>query len=209
MKLKSFILLIISALLLSACGNSTAPEPTPDVAVVRTSAASTVEARFTLTAAAFTPTPIPAVTTEAATQEEQSTATATVAVASITNAEGTSVDLCDKYEWDPATVDVNYPDDTTVTPGQDFIKTWKIKNIGSCTWGAGYALTYAGYTDKMDGQAVAFNNVLPGQEIEVSVQFKAPSEAGTYVSAWTLTNATGTTFFGNDEKPLYVKVVVQ
>jgi len=197
------LVLIICSLWLSACGASNAPESTPDVAVVRTSAASTVVSQFTLTAAAFTPTPHLQVA-EAPTLEEP---TATEAVANPDNA--TSDTPCDKYEWDLATVDVNYPDDTPVTPGEDFIKTWKIKNTGTCTWGAGYTLVYSGYTDKMSGEPVAFEDVLPGQEVEISVQFKAPSEAGTYVSAWTLVNAAGISFFGNEDKPLYVRILVQ
>ena len=203
------ILTIFITLLLAACGNSTAPEPTPDVAAVRTSAASTVVSQFTLTAAAFTVTPsLPTNTQSSAALELTATATAQVS-AQATNGEGTPDTLCDKYEWDNATVDVNYPDDTPVSPGQDFIKTWKVKNIGTCTWGAGYTLIYAGYTDKMSGQPVAFGEVLPGQEVEISVQFKAPSEADSYVSAWTLANAKGVPFFGNEEKPLYVRVLVQ
>jgi len=206
-KQRYFTLVIVSSLFLSACGNSTAPESTPDVAAVRTSAASTVVSQFTLTAAAFTPTPsVPVIiNTEAPTLEPTATETKQVAQ----TVDGTSDVLCDKYEWDLATVDVNYPDDTPVTPGEDFIKTWKVTNTGECTWSAGYTLTYSGYTDKMDGQPVAFGEILPGQEVEISVQFKAPDEAGSYVSAWTLVNAAGIPFFGNDDKPLYVRVLVQ
>jgi cytochrome c5 len=54
------ILLVLTAglVLMVACGSPEAPtEPTPAVALVRTSAASTVVSQFTLTAAAFTPTP--------------------------------------------------------------------------------------------------------------------------------------------------------
>jgi len=214
MKPITIALTIFMTLLLAACGNSTAPEPTPDVVAVRTSAASTVVSQFTLTAAAFTVTPSLPTNTQAPALETTPTETAQVSTQP-TNGDGTPDAICDKYEWDDATVDVNYPDDTSVTPGQDFIKTWKVKNIGTCTWGAGYTLVYAGYTDKMSGQAVAFGEILPGQEVEISVQFKAPSEAGTYVSAWTLANAAGIPFFGDnvqgtyENKPLIVKILVQ
>src|SRR5688500_20028113 len=59
MKLKPVITVIFIALLVAACSPSPASEgqgPTPDIAAVRTSAASTVVSQFTLTAAAFTPT---------------------------------------------------------------------------------------------------------------------------------------------------------
>ncbi len=36
------------------------------------------------------------------------------------------------------TLDVTIPDGAPVTPGQEFVKTWKIKNTGICTWDEGY-----------------------------------------------------------------------
>jgi len=200
-------LLLITALL-AACGGSATPsEPTPDVAAVRTSAASTVVSQFTLTAAAFTSTPLPP-PSETATLAPTETATEPP-VAQVTNAEGTTIALCDKYSWDVATVDVNIPDNTPMTPGQDFTKTWKIKNTGSCTWGAGYKLVFS-YGDKMSGEAVALSAAIaPGEEVDVSVNFKAPDLAGTYFSSWTMQNAKGIPFLGNDNKSLYVQIVVQ
>jgi len=204
MKNKYPTLLIVCGLLLSACGGSTTPEATPDVAAVRTSAASTVEAKFTLTAAAFTPTPLPPATE---TPEPEATATETeVSAAVITNDEGTPVELCDSLGYDITTVDVNVPDNTIMSPGQDFIKTWLVKNTGACPWGAGYALVYAGYTDDMSGQFIAMTDVIqPQQEVEVSVQFKAPDAAGEYLSAWTMQNPQGVTF----PEVIFVKVIVQ
>jgi hypothetical protein len=206
MKPKILTLLLISGLFLSACGASTTTaEPTPDIAAVRTSAASTVEARFTLTAAAFTPTPQPTSTITAIPEpEETPTATATVpVVAVVTNAEGTQVELCDNLTY---VADVTVPDDTVMSPGQDFVKTWRVKNTGACPWGAGYVLAYAGYSNQMAGQFVALTEVVqPGQEVEVSVQFKAPSLAGEYLSAWSMRNPQGVTF----PEIVFVKVIVQ
>jgi len=200
------IKLIVTAMLImalsAACGssNTPAPEPTPDVAAVRTSAASTVVAQFTLTAAAFTPTP--ALPTD--TPVPQATSTVTVApLAQVTNAQGTSEALCDSLDF---VADVNIPDGTTMSPGQDFVKTWKVRNSGSCPWGAGYELVYADYSDEMDGQFQALTEVVqPGQEVEVSVQFKAPDAVGEYLSAWQMENPANITF----PKIIFVKIVVQ
>ena len=212
MKQKYLVSLICCSLLLSACGNSTAPEPTPDVAAVRTSAASTVVSQFTLTAAAFTPTSQPPapVETEAPTLAPEATETATEpVVAEVTNAEGTTIALCDKYSWDIATVDVNIPDNTPMSPGQDFVKTWKIKNVGACTWGEGYKMIYS-YGEKMSGVPQALTAAIaPNEEVEVSVAFTAPNLPGTYTSYWTLQNPKGIAFQGNDSKVLYVQIVVQ
>ncbi|NWG08285.1 MAG: hypothetical protein HXY35_16540 [Chloroflexi bacterium] len=210
MKPKVIITASIVALLIVACGSPAAtqpPEPTPDVAAVRTSAASTVVSQFTLTAAAFTPTQPPPPTNTA---PPEPTATATQPpVAVVTNAEGTNIPLRDKYSWDVATVDVTVPDNTIMSPGQEFVKTWKIKNIGIGTWGEGYKMIFS-YGDKMDGVAQPLTAaVAPGEEVEVSVAFKAPSLPGTYQSFWTLQNPNGVAFQGNDGKVLYVLIIVQ
>lgn len=211
MRYKSFALLLVGILLLTACGASPTPaEPTPDVAAVRTSAASTVVSQFTLTAAVFTPTtpPQPTATEEPPTPAPTETATQPV-IAEVTNAQGTTIAICDKYAWDITTLDVTIPDNTVMTPGQDFTKTWKIKNTGSCAWGDGYKMIYS-YGDKMSGEAVPLPGAIaPGQEVEVSVNFKAPDTAGTYFSFWTMANAKGVPFLGNDDKALYVQIIVQ
>lgn len=218
MKPKLIATALLVVLLVSACGPSATPaESTPDVAAVRTSAASTVVSQFTLAAAAFTPTlPVAPVESDTAQPEATSTEafTATPPVAQVTNAEGTTVALCDKYSWDPETVDVNIPDNTPMSPGQDFIKTWKIKNIGTCTWGAGYKMVFSYSSspndDALNGVAQPLSAAIaPQQEVEVSVQFTAPDLPGTYFSVWTMQNAKGISFQGNDNKALYVQIVVQ
>jgi hypothetical protein len=93
-----------------------------------------------------------------------------------------------------------------MTPGQDFIKTWRVKNNGSCPWGAGYELVYSGYANPMSGQFQPLTEVVqPSQEVEVSVQFQAPDEAGEYLSAWQMSNPAGVTF----PKIIFVKIIVQ
>jgi hypothetical protein len=211
MKLKLTIsVIVIATILITGCGGSNTPqtgEPTPDVAVVRTSAASTVVSQFTLTAAAFTPTPSqPIEPTISGVTDVASTATSTTQTqpaAQVTNALGTSVALCDSLTF---VADVNVPDDTNMSPGQDFIKTWRVKNTGSCPWGEGYELVYAEYENEMSGQPQPLTEVVqPGQEVEISVQFTAPDQIGNYLSAWQMENPAGVTF----EDIIFVKIIVQ
>lgn len=212
MKAKSTFVILIITFLLAACGASPAAptQPVVDVAAVRTSAAGTVVSQFTLTAAAFTITPAPPTESRASETPGATATQTTLPVAQVTNAEGTVVVLCDKYSWDVATVDVNVPDNTTMSPGQDFVKTWKIKNIGSCTWDDGYRLVFSYGDEELEGEAQPLSAAVgPQQEVEVSVQFTAPDLPGTYTSYWTLQNASGIAFQGNDNKVLYVQIVVQ
>lgn len=205
MKSRTILTTILIALLITACGGQATPsEPTPDVAAVRTSAASTVVAQFTLTAAVFTPT-VAAQATDTPASDETETSTQ-VAVGQATTVSGTEDGLCDLLGYNPTTVDVNIPDNTVMTPGQDFIKTWRVTNAGTCPWGAGYVLSFTGTGDEMDGQFIALTEVIqPGQEVEVSIQFKAPAQAGVYVSTWTMQNPQNVTF----PEAIYVKIIVQ
>jgi hypothetical protein len=210
MKRNILIITTLITILISACGSAEPPsEPTPDVAAVRTSAASTVVSQFTLTAAVFTPTPptSPEATDEQATSDVATApATQSSVAVLVTNASGTPEVLCDSLGYNPLTVDVNVPDNTVMSPGQDFIKTWKVTNTGSCPWGAGYVLAYAGYTNQMSGQFIALTEVIqPGQEVELSVQFQAPDAAGEYLSAWTMRNPAGVVF----PEIVFAKILVQ
>jgi hypothetical protein len=205
MKARLLITMLTTVLILAACAPATPIVPTPDVLAVRTSAAYTVVAEFTLTAAAFTPTPLPP--TETATPEPP-TETPTIAYATDPTqiALGTPGQLCDDMSFDLATVDVTILDGAQMTPGQDFVKTWKIKNTGICSWGEGYGLIYAGYAAQMSGEPVPLGTLVEvGQEIDISVNFKAPTAVGEYTSAWQMANAKGVPF----GKAIFVKIIVK
>lgn len=205
MKTKLPIIALAGMFILAACAPATTIQPTADISAIRTSAAKTVVAEFTLEAASFTPTALPPTETSA---PDEPTLTPTVALATdLTQiALGTPGVLCDNLTFDPATVDVTILDGTPMTPGQEFVKTWKIKNIGICAWGDGYGLIYAGYADDMDGQVVPLGTLVQvGQEVEVSVNFKAPTKIGEYTSAWQMTNAKGIPF----GKAVFVKIIVK
>ena len=205
MKINLTVITLIGALFLAACAPA-ASAPTPDVALVQTSAAQTVIANFTLTAAVPTETPLPPPTDTPASLETPTVAavvsdTPTLLPGGVT---ATPI-LCDALSFDPATVDVNVPDNTEMQLGQEFVKTWRVKNNGSCTWGDGYQLLFS-YGDQMSGKAQPLNGVVgPNQEVEVSVQFKAPTKAGQYLSAWQMSNANGKPF----PKVIFVKIIVK
>ena len=81
-----------------------------------------------------------------------------------------------------------------MTPGQDFVKSWKVKNIGSCAWSTGYNIIYA-YGDKMGGQTTALTaEVLPNAEADISIPLKAPVKSGTYTGYWHLSSNNGYPF---------------
>jgi hypothetical protein len=174
---------LVAAIILSGCGpTATPPPPTPDLDAYATQVAATVLAQVSKTAAAYVP---PATNTPEATVTPRETATPEV------TATPTTLAACDQAKY---VSDVTVPDGTQMTPGQKFVKTWQIKNTGTCTWSTSYTLIY-GYGEKMSGKAVALTgSVPPAGTTEVSVNLTAPSKAGTYTAAWRMANAKGYPF---------------
>jgi hypothetical protein len=168
--------------LFTACG-STTPEATPtavDINALQTAAVQTVVANITETAAAFTPTFSPPSETPVPLPTETLAPAGTATLAT-----------CDNAVF---IADVSVPDGTQMTAGQDFVKTWKIKNTGACTWTTGYQLILS-YGSRMNGQSTALTtDVLPNTEVEISINLKAPSTTGTYSGYWVLRNNNGYTF---------------
>jgi hypothetical protein len=201
--IKRVITLITLASLLYACGPTAPLEPTVDVDAIHTFAAETVIAEFTQTAQAIPPTVAATATQDASLTPEATVQPTDTAVPTNNPFEATPTDItCDDAIW---VSDVTVPDGTQMTPGQDFVKTWKIKNTGSCTWGTGYTLIH-GYDEKLDGIAEPLTTaVAPGEEVEVSVRFKAPTNAGEHRSYWRMQNALGSAF----GEFFYVSIVVR
>ena len=108
--------------------------------------------------------------------------------------------------------DVTFPDNTEVAAGTTFVKTWRLKNNGSCTWTSGYAFVFDN-GDAMGAPAsstLTTGTVPPGGTIDISVTLKAPSTAGTYRAEFKLRNAAGATFGIGDlaDKTFWVQIKV-
>ena len=91
--------------------------------------------------------------------------------------------------------DVTVPDGSSFAPGGTFTKTWRLKNIGSCTWTTSYTLIFAG-GDQMGGPAsIALPvAVAPGQTADLSVNLTAPATGGHYKGLWKIANASSGQF---------------
>jgi uncharacterized repeat protein (TIGR01451 family) len=91
--------------------------------------------------------------------------------------------------------DVTVPDYTNFAPNTSFTKTWRLKNIGTCTWTTAYSTTYFSGDPLSAVYPVPMPySVAPGQSVDVSVNMVAPSVSGTYKGNWGLKNASGTIF---------------
>jgi hypothetical protein len=100
--------------------------------------------------------------------------------------------------------DVSIPDNTPVTPGQAFTKTWKVKNAGSCAWDAGFKFAFV-TGEALGGTTFTLPaSVAAGAVTDISVAMTAPTKTGTIRGDWRMSTAGGQ-FFGDQ---VYVQVVV-
>ena len=201
-KIKSILITMIVALMLAACGgNQAASTPTISVADVQTMAVSTFASGLTQTAVAMptdTPnnTPTPANTLVVFNTFSALNANGTPGTA-VSNPTASCLGLVFKN-------DVTIPDDTNMTPGQQFTKTWLVQNTGSCAWQPGFKWTLVGGNPMGGSTATLTQAVNPGAQYQVSVPMVAPNTSGESTGTWKMADANGT-FFG--EAP-WVKVMV-
>ena len=106
----------------------------------------------------------------------------------------------DGMQW---VADLSYPDNgmqnpPQMPPGQPFVKSWRVRNTGTCIWDSSFALVYAGGNTpaaRMGGQpAVVDRNVQPGETYDFNVNLVAPLTPGTYQAFWTMRNGAGLLF---------------
>lgn len=100
--------------------------------------------------------------------------------------------------------DVTIPDGTFIQPGEQFVKTWRLRNSGSCSWAGDYSLAFnEGAPMAAPNQVKLAQEVKPGETVDVSVTFNAPAEPGLVTSRWQMQDAQGTRFGPR----VYVKVI--
>jgi len=107
--------------------------------------------------------------------------------------------------------DVTVPDGTTFVPNAAFSKTWRLQNVGTCTWTTAYSLVFAS-GDRMSAPSPVLlpQTVVPGQTVDIGVNFVSPPTAGEYRGYWELADPSGAVFGvgANASNPFWVDIVV-
>ncbi len=198
-------------LVLSLAGCGLLKTPTPTRQADSAQANATLNALVTLTMASLpsqtahpplatlvpgkTPTPAPATPTPSATRLPPTP---------------TATQVCDQAAAG-VPIDVSIPDDSQMRPGQNFTKTWRLQNVGSCTWTSSYNASFF-YGAQMDApQSVPLTRDVPaGESVEIMVDMVAPLAPGSYQGNWKLRNPKGQLFgIGPDgDAPFWVRIVV-
>lgn len=183
---------ILLGIILSACGQR---EPEIDIDAQRTGFAQTADVQASLTSAArptATETPVPTATSPAFTSTPEATntpaSTPTESEEEVQPPTG-GTELAAWLANDP-------PDNTKFAPGQAFTVTWTIENIGTSTWSTSYYIEFAngeqmGAVDKV---SLPYP-VPPNKNVQISVDFVAPSSTGVKRSNWKLVNANDVAFY--------------
>jgi Ig-like domain-containing protein/HEAT repeat protein len=81
--------------------------------------------------------------------------------------------------------DVTIPDGTAMNAGQNFVKTWRIRNSGSTTW-SGYRLEFVGGAQMGASPSVSVPTTPPGATVDISVRMTAPAEVSIHRGRWRL-----------------------
>jgi hypothetical protein len=97
--------------------------------------------------------------------------------------------------WAKFVKDITVPDMTQFGSNMSFTKTWRIQNIGTCTWNTSYSLVYDSGEQMSGPVSIALpRSVAPGQTIDLSVNLTAPGFPSVYTGYWKLKSDTGQTF---------------
>jgi Ig-like domain from next to BRCA1 gene len=220
MKISGRILsLLLVAILAAACGGRSGAEPTMDINAVLTSGVGTmVAAHFETQTALYTPpvdtstseplpseTPIPFPTLAPSPTNQiiYYTATLGTGTPSLTpSVTGTILTAT----VDPASVaygcnnlslvfDVTVPNGTNFKAGEEFTKTWKVENNGTCDWKYPYRLVFVSgaQLNGVDSKLLK-KTITPGNWTELSVDLVAPGTKGTYTGYWRMSDSDGHLF---------------
>jgi hypothetical protein len=191
---KSIITIVLFAILavsLTACASAT---PTEDPAVRFTQIASTVQAELTRVAA-LTPSATPTLSITATSTALPATFTPTGPTPKPTNTPFPTTNPSNLNN-SKFVADVTIPDGTVVKAGSTFTKTWRFSNTGKTTWTKEYELIYIEGVAGAKGAYSVYlpKEVKPGETLDISVNFTAPSSKGDYRSKWILYSADGYPF---------------
>lgn len=100
--------------------------------------------------------------------------------------------------------DITVPDGTIVSPGEQIDKQWQVENNGSCNWNEQYRLRRISGPPLNAPDEQALYPARSGTQAVIRILLVAPSEPGTYRSAWQAYSPLGEPF----GDPIFVEILV-
>ena len=185
MRRLSSVAFLAAALVLAGCNLRQGTAPVATLApeeIIATAVQATAEAMRP----AFTDTPVPPTPVTPTLHPPTPTLTPT-------NTPTATPLPCNKAEF---VTDVTIPDGEDITIFDTFTKTWRLRNVGTCTWTSDYRVVFD-HGDQMlapNSAPITSGSVAPGATVDVSVPMEAPGTPGTYKGYWKLRGADGVLF---------------
>jgi hypothetical protein len=90
--------------------------------------------------------------------------------------------------------DVTIPDQSELQPGVSFVKTWRIRNSGTCDWETGFHLVFVGGDQLGAPASVSAPATVSGATADVSVPMTGPLGPGSYRGNWRMQSADSQVF---------------
>ncbi len=211
MKKAAIALITLIILFTSAC-QPVAPKPDLSLIASSTAVMKTMEALGTQLARVSNPTSTPdAENIIPSPIHAETTGTADsfnpIATSTLFPTPALPMNTCDAAEYLSETI----ADKTLISPGTKFVKSWTLRNAGTCTWTKDYRLVFVSGDAMTNATSIAFVNdeVKPGESVTLSVNMVAPDAEGEYFGFWKMTNSQGLPFgLGGEGKAIYVQIIV-
>jgi hypothetical protein len=181
------LILVFAVLILSTCESGNSGTTTMDTDAIHTEAVATYLADQTRAALVSPSAPVPTFTPASPATETPSSGTPTTIMLP-------TASTCYKLLFKKVET---IPDGTQMDAGQNFTKTWKVQNNGSCAWAPGFKFRLIG-GEAMGGQTLTLTEPVPiGAITELSIEMEAPSDRnGLVAGTWQMSDADGA-FFGD------------
>lgn len=217
MKLFKIVLIgVLIGAIVSACGGEAAPTEVPVDVLMTQGVATMVAAYFEAQTAMATPatnaptstqTPFPTMT-PVSSPTPFSTPTYvyfTAAFGTLPFGTPTVTGTCATSTVNPTSLahgcnnlafirDVTIPAGTVMQKGQNFTKTWKVQNTGTCPWMPQYRLELVSGSEFGAGPTKIQKQVAVNDWAEVSVNLDTPRQPGKYTSYWRMADSSGNRF---------------
>lgn len=182
----------LMAIMLAACRAPTENKgaATLDLNALYTQVAGTLVAQGQQEAATTAPTSAPLVVT--ATSSPTSAFPSNTATNSPVPPTNTPAAVCNQAAF---IADITIPDGTLMSKGQNFTKTWRLKNSGTCSWTSSYTVVFISGTNLAAKNTYSLpKQVNPGDSVDISIPMQAPNTNGTYQSNWMIQPGSGPSF---------------
>jgi len=87
--------------------------------------------------------------------------------------------------------DVTVPDNTNLDTSETFVKTWRVKNTGTCAWTDKYTLVFTSGEQMGAPDSKPLSATQPGKTLDISVNMIAPAKDAAYRGDYELRNPAG------------------